>query len=219
MERLYTRLQQALQQRPLDIDFLEFLCTQEMVFINTITSQIEIPQEITDVLAELSCLLWSYRESQQQPITALTQQSENVVGRPRLEMSEHYLVYLLEMGMPATVTANVLGVSRATLYRRMNEVNISVRRLYSTCTNHEHDEMVSTIKTTMPNSGYRLVKGALLTHGHRVQWDRVRASMHRVDTHGVLSRLTRLGCVVRRTYSVPCPKYLVHIDTNHKLIR
>ncbi|KAF3859815.1 hypothetical protein F7725_000070, partial [Dissostichus mawsoni] len=130
-----------------------------MVFISTITSQIEIPQESTDVLAELSCL-W------------------------------------------------------------MNEVNISVRRLYSTCTNHELDEMVSTIKTTMPNAGYRLVKGALLTQqGHRVQWDRVRASMHRVDTLGVLSRLTHLGCVVRRTYSVPCPKYLVHIDTNHKLIR
>ncbi|KAF3856920.1 hypothetical protein F7725_017643 [Dissostichus mawsoni] len=50
--------------------------------------------------------------------------------------------------------------------------------------------MVSTIKTTMPNAGYRLVKGALLTQGHRVQWDRVRASMHRVDTLGVLSRLT-----------------------------
>ncbi|KAF3836735.1 hypothetical protein F7725_004199 [Dissostichus mawsoni] len=114
LERLYTRLQQALQQRPLDIDFLEFLCTQEMVFINTITSQIEIPQEITDVLAELSCLLWSYRESQQQPITALTQQSENLVGRPRLEMSEHYLVYLLEMGMPA-VTANVRCVKSNTV--------------------------------------------------------------------------------------------------------
>ncbi|XP_061582483.1 uncharacterized protein LOC133447738 [Cololabis saira] len=43
--------------------------------------------------------------------------------------------------------------------------------------------------------------------------------MHRVDSVGVLSRMTRLGCVVRRTYAVPYPKYMVHIDTNHKLIR
>ncbi|KAE8277340.1 hypothetical protein D5F01_LYC24753 [Larimichthys crocea] len=43
--------------------------------------------------------------------------------------------------------------------------------------------------------------------------------MHRVDSLGVVSRMSQLGCVVRRTYSVPCPKYLVHIDTNHKLIR
>ncbi|KAK5607430.1 hypothetical protein CRENBAI_023183 [Crenichthys baileyi] len=55
--------------------------------------------------------------------------------------------------------------------------------------------------------------------GHRVQWDRVFASMHRVDSVGVLSRMTRLRCVVRRTYTVPYPKYMVHIDTNHKLIR
>ncbi|KAG9261338.1 hypothetical protein AMEX_G26349 [Astyanax mexicanus] len=43
--------------------------------------------------------------------------------------------------------------------------------------------------------------------------------MHRVDTVGILCRLNQLGCVVRRTYSVPGPKSLMHIDTNHKLIR
>ncbi|KAJ4948046.1 hypothetical protein JOQ06_019587 [Pogonophryne albipinna] len=31
--------------------------------------------------------------------------------------------------------------------------------------------------------------------------------------------MNQLGCVVRRTYSVPGPKSLMHIDTNHKLIR
>ncbi|KAJ4918760.1 hypothetical protein JOQ06_002042, partial [Pogonophryne albipinna] len=36
-----------------------------------------------------------------------------------------------------------------------------------------------------------------------------------VDIEG----MTRMGCVVRRTYTVPYPKYMVHIDTNHKLIR
>ncbi|KAJ4941447.1 hypothetical protein JOQ06_011326 [Pogonophryne albipinna] len=71
----------------------------------------------------------------------------------------------------------------------------------------------------MPDAGYSIVRGALLAKGHRVQWDRVYASMHRVDSVGVLSRMTRMGCVVRRTYTVPYPKYMVHIDTNHKLIR
>ncbi|KAK1895766.1 PiggyBac transposable element-derived protein 4, partial [Dissostichus eleginoides] len=45
------------------------------------------------------------------------------------------------------------------------------------------------------------------------------ASMHRVDSIGILSRLASLGCVVRRTYSVRGPLSLVHMDTNHKLIR
>ncbi|KAJ4936277.1 hypothetical protein JOQ06_000876 [Pogonophryne albipinna] len=71
----------------------------------------------------------------------------------------------------------------------------------------------------MPHAGYRLVKGTLQSRGFRVQWERVRASMHRVDTEGILFRMNQLGCVVRRTYSVPGPKSLMHIDTNHKLIR
>ncbi|MEQ2253860.1 hypothetical protein ILYODFUR_036894 [Ilyodon furcidens] len=70
----------------------------------------------------------------------------------------------------------------------------------------------------MPDAGCRVVKGALLAQGLRAQWDRD-ASMHRVDSVGVLSRMTRLRCAVRRTYTVPYPKYMVHIDTNHKLIR
>lgn len=55
--------------------------------------------------------------------------------------------------------------------------------------------------------------------GIHVQWRRVTASMHRVDSLGILSRLTGLGCIVRRTYSVRGPLSLWHVDTNHKLIR
>ncbi|XP_059892813.1 uncharacterized protein LOC132446501 isoform X2 [Gadus macrocephalus] len=43
--------------------------------------------------------------------------------------------------------------------------------------------------------------------------------MHRLDAAGILSRLARLGCTVRRSYSVRGPLALVHNDTNHKLIR
>ena len=90
---------------------------------------------------------------------------------------------------------------------------------YSKCSDDELDSLITAIKSTMPDVGSRIVRGALLAQGHKVQWDRVHASMHRVDSGGVLARLTRLGCVVRRTYTVPYPKYMVHIDTNHKLIR
>ncbi|KAF3842610.1 hypothetical protein F7725_024561 [Dissostichus mawsoni] len=70
----------------------------------------------------------------------------------------------------------------------------------------------------MPTAGYRMVKGRLLSIGLRVQWTRMAASMHRVDSIGILSRLASLGCVVRRTYSVRGTLSLVHVDTNHKLI-
>ncbi|KAF6721536.1 hypothetical protein FQA47_002180 [Oryzias melastigma] len=45
----------------------------------------------------------------------------------------------------------------------------------------------------MPNAGYRLVKGTLKAQGHHLGWDRVKASMHRVDSLGILSRMTQLG--------------------------
>ncbi|KAI7789387.1 hypothetical protein IRJ41_018294, partial [Triplophysa rosa] len=47
----------------------------------------------------------------------------------------------------------------------------------------------------------------------------IAASLHEVDSIGVLSRMYGLGCVVRRTYSVRGPLSLWHVDTNHKLIR
>ncbi|XP_076843839.1 uncharacterized protein LOC143527165 isoform X3 [Brachyhypopomus gauderio] len=81
------------------------------------------------------------------------------------------------------------------------------------------DMMVRNIKSRLPHAGYRTVKGCLQSEGHRVQWARVRASMHRVDTAGILLRLSSMGCVIRRKYSVPGPLCMQHIDTNHKLIR
>ncbi len=89
---------------------------------------------------------------------------------------------------------------------------------YSSVLDEELDALVLTVKSRHPYAGYRMVKGLLQSMGHRVQWERIRASMHRVDSAGIISRLTQLGCVVRRTYSVPSPGALMHIDTNHKLI-
>lgn len=86
-------------------------------------------------------------------------------------------------------------------------------------TDEELDQCVRDIKSRQPHSGYRMVKGLLQAQGLRLQYEQIRASMHRVDTFGVISRMTNLGCSVRRTYSVPSPQSLMHIDTNHKLIR
>ncbi|KAJ4925625.1 hypothetical protein JOQ06_018350 [Pogonophryne albipinna] len=93
------------------------------------------------------------------------------------------------------------------------------KRNCSTLTDEELDQCVRDIKSRQPHSGYRMMKALLQTQGLRVQYDRVRASLHRVDTIGVISRMNNLGCIVRITYSVPSPQSLMHIDTNHKLIR
>lgn len=173
-----------------------------------------------DTLSELCRLIRDEKEhAQNLQSNLLVQMGTGHAGRPKINFSQEYLQYLLGIPLSVTTIARLLGVSRHTIHRRLSENNMSVASLYSQMTDDELDSMVTDIKMTMPHCGYRMMKGALKARGHVVQWERVRAAMHRVDTIGVLTRLTSMGCVVRRSYSVPCPRSLIHIDTNHKLIR
>lgn len=101
----------------------------------------------------------------------------------------------------------------------MHEFGLSTRSTYSSLTDSELDNAVQAIKNRIPEAGYRMLIGCLQASGHRVQWDQIKESMHRVDAPGVLERMEKLGCIVRRKYFVQGPLSLVHIDTNHKLIR
>lgn len=221
MERLHNRASQTLQHTPLDPDFLQFVCRQEFVFLDIIAQHIPVPPDVMNTLIDLCRALQQWR-LQEDNITPIPIEFEKCLGsgRPTIRFNMEYVQHLMENGHPMVTIANFLGVSRATLYRRLAAHNLPGKHTqYSTCSEAELDELVSQVKDWWPHSGYRAMTGALQTLGHQVQWDRVRAAMHRVDSLGVVSRMSQLGCVVRRTYSVPCPKYLVHIDTNHKLIR
>lgn len=60
-------------------------------------------------------------------------------------------------------------------------------------TDEELDQCVSEIISRQPNSGYHMMKALLKVRGHRVQQERVRASMHCVDTIGVIDRMVYIG--------------------------
>ncbi|XP_063060690.1 uncharacterized protein LOC134453871 [Engraulis encrasicolus] len=140
-------------------------------------------------------------------------------GRPRVNISQSHLLDLIETDLSIPCIASLLAVSERTLKRRMQQWGIKKMARYSTMSDEELDHLIIGIKEASPNLGARMVKGQLMALGHRVQWSRVWKSMHRVDGFGVVQRMMRLGCVVRRTYSVPAPLSLLHVDTNHKLIR
>ena len=57
----------------------------------------------------------------------------------------------------------------------------------------------------------------LLFVGHRVPEERVRSGLKRINPDGVALRWLQIS--PRRSYSVPGPLSLWHIDGNHKLIR
>ena len=143
--------------------------------------------------------------------------SDNHIGRPRLDIRKEQLEYLLSLGFSCTRIATVIGVSLNTIRRRMTDYGLSITALYSNISDHELDSIVSQIKQEFPNCGYRVTQGHLNRQGYRVSQVRVRESLHRIDPEGVAIRWTT--AVQRRKYSVSSPLSLWHIDGNHKLIR
>lgn len=210
--RLRDRLQCALNNNPPDLNYLQYIVTEERAFISAMDN-VALPNDISEAVHQLSSLL----DAQNKPPTSKSLvRSIGPHGRFRLQITEEHLQSLLQLSLLATCVANILEVSRRTIYRRMQEYNMSVRSLYSTMTDDALDNEVRAIKSRLPYAGYQIVKGCLEAEGHHVQWTRLKASMHRVDTEGILSRM---GCLVRRKYCVQGPHFLQHIDTNHKLIR
>lgn len=219
MERLLTRLQSALNQQPLNLDYLEFLTRHDLILFGSFSEQIGGVSEITEALQNLHHVVQREIDASSMPIVEQETEVGPGPGHPKIVIEKEKLKSLLDTHLPVFCIAKFLGVSRRTVYRRMQEFGLSVRGSYSSVTDQELDNIISGVKIQMPNAGYRMVQGHLVSLGLHVQWWRMMASMHRVDAAGIFSRILELGCVVRRSYSVRGPLSLVHIDTNHKLIR
>lgn len=138
-------------------------------------------------------------------------------GRPRYEISQQQLEHLLDIGFSCPKISGLLGVSLRTVRNRMATFGLSVRGLYTSISDSDLDKVVKQVKFSYPNYGYRMLLGHLRSIGIRVTQTRVRESLRRVDQVGVL---LRMSCAIqRRSYNVPSPLALWHIDGNHKLIK
>ena len=80
-----------------------------------------------------------------------------------------------------TDIAKILGVSRSTLYRRLEEEGISQYSKYSDISDNDLDREICEIKLDHPNDGERLLIGHLAARGIIVQRVRVHVSIHHVD--------------------------------------
>ena len=222
LQRVRDRLTSVINRQPIDFEYLHFVCSQELQFVRAGVAYIDLPECVVDSLQQLSEVISTYLSQTIVPPllddVAVVEWTGSV-GRPRLNIESQTLLNLLSTGLPLTSLTDLHGISRSTLYRRMQEHNLSVRKCYSDISDDVLDQKVRSIKARMPHAGYRLVKGSLQAMGHRISWRRVKMSLQRVDGAGIIARMVQLSCIARRTYSVPAPLSLVHIDTNHKLIR
>ncbi|XP_023807452.1 uncharacterized protein LOC111946834 [Oryzias latipes] len=140
--------------------------------------------------------------------------SQRLVGTTLI--SKEDIERLIFLGTTLSETASILEISRPTLYKLMREYGIKHQK-FSDISDQELDEVIRAIKSNHPHVGEVMLNGHLRARNIIVQRHRLRDSVQRVDFAGAQSR--RTSAVQRRTYSVPFPNYIWHIDGNHKLIR
>lgn len=132
-------------------------------------------------------------------------------------MSVEEIEFLRSLRLPYTKIAAYLGVSRSTIYRRMEENGISAEIRYTNISDSDLDREIVAIKIDHPNDGERLIIGHLAAQRIIIPRARVRSSIHRVDPENTAIR--RSVALRRRVYHVNGPNCLWHIDGHHKLIR
>ncbi|PIK54061.1 hypothetical protein BSL78_09042 [Apostichopus japonicus] len=138
-------------------------------------------------------------------------------GRPKLDVTKEQLKMLLKEGYTSKDMARQLSCSPSFVYKKLAAFGLNVRKMYSTMTDEELDMKVSKLHADYPNSGQQMMKAYLEVDGAVVQRSRVRDSLRRVDPHSAAKRWSKT--VKRRTYHVPTPNSLWHMDGHMKLVR
>lgn len=118
------------------------------------------------------------------------------------------------LGFSCTRIAELLNISRRTLYRRLEDSDIVG---FTNITAQELDSIILAYKLDHPNDGEVMVIGHLRACQIHVPRSEIRSAIHRVDSAGVSAR--RSTTIRRRVYEVEAPNSVWHIDGNHKLIR
>ncbi|XP_049333345.1 uncharacterized protein LOC111188803 [Astyanax mexicanus] len=140
------------------------------------------------------------------------------VGRSVCQITQQQLQMLLSFNFSGKQIANILGVSRSTVKRRLRQYNLSFRGRYTTLSDEALDSSVLEIVSANDEIGPEAVRAQLAGEGILVQRLRVRKSVIRTNPEGAALR-TMSHRLHRRTYKVAGPNSLWHVDGNHKLIR
>ncbi len=161
---------------------LDYLIFQVDKLYRIIKSLEQYSDEIVHDLSQILSILLQCQNDEHRGSDICSMQASRVLhigstGRPRLDISEQQLEYLLRIGFSCPQIASVIGVSSSAIRRQMTECGLSVRKLYSSISDHYLDMLVRNIQHHFPNSGYRMMYAHLLQEGHQVPHHRVRETL------------------------------------------
>ena len=130
-------------------------------------------------------------------------------GRPKFHISKEQLEYLRSLSFSWTAIADMLMVSRMTLYRRRVEIGLLVEP-QSNITDQELMRIVRHLSVQHPQLGQSHICGRLRSLGYRVTRERVRQAIRTCDPLNLALRWQGIS-TSRCPYSVPGPNSLWHI--------
>ena len=126
------------------------------------------------------------------------------------EIDEDSLRFLTSEGFGITELAQIFGVHRSTIKRRMHQANIQIRRP----TNISDADLVRLVHKVKSegkrNVGEKSLIAAIQKLGVVASREKLRSAIRYVGPAGLLQRW--MGVIKRRVYSVPFPNSLWHID-------
>ena len=138
-------------------------------------------------------------------------------GRPKLGINENVILELRSLGFKWKDISDMLLVSRWKIRRRVIEYGIQDVTGFSQLSDEQLDGHVRNFMQQHRNLvGFSMTGGYQQSIGLTVQRDHIRASIGRVDPTNV--RLRWAVVTSRRTYSVPGPNSLWHLDGHHSLV-
>ena len=137
-------------------------------------------------------------------------------GRPKLGINENVILELRSLGFKWKDISDMLLVSRWTIIRRVIEYGIQDVTGFLQLSDEQLDGHVPNFMQHGNLVGFSMTGGYLQSIGLRAQRDCFRASIGRVDPTNF--RLRWAVVTSRRTYSVPGPNSLWHLDGHHSLV-
>ncbi|XP_011687057.1 PREDICTED: uncharacterized protein LOC105449500 [Wasmannia auropunctata] len=138
-------------------------------------------------------------------------------GRPKVQISKEQLQFLIQENYIAKEMARHFSCSINLVYKKCYSFGIKIRNKYYNGSDAELRREISDLHAQYPNSGSNMITAYLKAKGKVVQRRKVRRFLSEIDPIGTASRWS--NAIHRRTYKVPTPNSLWHIDANLKLIR
>jgi hypothetical protein len=139
-------------------------------------------------------------------------------GRPQISLPWNTITAYRLANYTWTEIASYLNIHPRTLLRYRERYGYQDPMPYSEITDDELDQLVyKTVEQTSGVVGTQFMCAILQDYGHKIQRQRVRQSMARVDPLGNMERWATL--IPRIVYSVRGPDSLWHMDGNLKMVK